>query len=123
MEKASEISLKLCLRLTDPFRERKISGYNYQVATDKAITGSRDNDTPVQSQAERKYPLGIKASPPMRAVPGEPRKGVNPVELAGIQPLGDFPVFIMEMVDTKAGVSRTNRLYLVNYGSWTNRKQ
>lgn len=32
--------------------------YNYQLATDKAITGNRDNDTPVQSQAERKYPLG-----------------------------------------------------------------
>ena len=36
-----------------PFRERKIPGYNYQFATDKAITGSRDNDTPVQSQVER----------------------------------------------------------------------
>ena len=36
-----------------PFRERKIPGYNYQFATDKVITGSRDNDTPVQSQVER----------------------------------------------------------------------
>jgi len=36
-----------------PFKERKIPGYNYQFATDKAITGSRDNDTPVQSQVER----------------------------------------------------------------------
>lgn len=35
------------------FKERKIPGYNYQFATGKAITGSRDNDTPVQSQVER----------------------------------------------------------------------
>ncbi len=32
-----------------PSKEREIPGYNYQFATDKAITGSRDNDTPVQS--------------------------------------------------------------------------
>ena len=36
-----------------PSKERKIPGYNYQFATDKAITGGRDNDTPVQSQVER----------------------------------------------------------------------
>lgn len=36
-----------------PSKEREIPGYNYQFATDKAITGSRDNDTPVQSQVER----------------------------------------------------------------------
>lgn len=45
----------------------------------------------------------------MRAVPGEPRKGVNPVELISSQPFGDFPIFIVKMVDMKAGVSRTNR--------------
>lgn len=31
------------------FGERAISGYNYQIATDKAITDSRHNDTPVRS--------------------------------------------------------------------------
>ena len=36
-----------------PFKEREIPGYNYQFATGKAITDSRDNDTPVQSQVER----------------------------------------------------------------------
>lgn len=36
-----------------PFKEREIPGYKYQFATDRAITGSRDNDTPVQSQVER----------------------------------------------------------------------
>ncbi len=42
------------LRLSYPhLRSREIPGYNYQFATDKAITGSRDNDTPVQSQVER----------------------------------------------------------------------
>lgn len=52
----------------------------------------------------------------MRAVPGEPRKGVNPVELIGSQPFGDFPIFIVKMVDMKAGVSRTNRRYLLICG-------
>ena len=36
-----------------PSKEREIPGYKYQFATDRAITGSRDNDTPVQSQVER----------------------------------------------------------------------
>ena len=34
-------------------KEREIPGYNCQLATGRAITGSRDNDTPVQSQVER----------------------------------------------------------------------
>ena len=93
-----------------PFRERKIPGYNYQFATDKAITGSRDNDTPVQSQVERKCPLGIKALQLMRAAPGDPRRGAIPVELVSSQSFGDFPMFIVKAVDMKAGVSGTNRL-------------
>ncbi len=56
------------------------------------MTGSRDNDTPVQSQAERDYPLGINTPQLMRAAPGEPRRGAIPVELAGSQSFGDFPV-------------------------------
>lgn len=92
------------------FKERKIPGYKYQFATDRAITGSRDNDTPVQSQVERKCPLGMKASQLMRAAPGDPRRGVIPVELVSSQSFGDFPIFIVKVVDMKAGVSRTNRL-------------
>lgn len=86
--------------------EREISGYKYQVATDKAITGSRHNGTPVQSQVERKYPLGIKASQQMRAASGDPRRGANPVVLIRSQPSDDFPVLIKSRY---AGVSRTNR--------------
>lgn len=82
-----------------PFKERKISGYNYQFATGKAITGSRDNDTPVQSQVERKYPSGIKTPQPMRAAPGDPRRGANPVELVSSQSFGDFPMFAVKAVD------------------------
>lgn len=36
-----------------PSKEREIPGYNCQLAVGRAITGSRDNDTPVQSQVER----------------------------------------------------------------------
>lgn len=82
-----------------PFKERKISGYNCQLATGRAITGSRDNDTPVQSQVERKYPSGIKTPQPMRAAPGDPRRGAIPVELASSQPFGDFPMFAVKAVD------------------------
>ena len=82
-----------------PSKERKIPGYNYQFATDTAITGSRDNDTPVQSQVERKYPSGIKTPQPMRAAPGDPRRGAIPVELASSQSFGDFPMFAVKAVD------------------------
>ena len=93
-----------------PFKEREILGYNYQFATGKAITGSRDNDTPVQSQVERKCPLGIRASQQMRAAPGDPRRGAIPVELVSSQSFDDFPMLIVKAVNVKAGVSRTNRL-------------
>ena len=33
--------------------ERETVGYEYRVAPGMAITGSRDNDTPVQPQSER----------------------------------------------------------------------
>ena len=82
-----------------PVKERKIPGYNCQLATGRAITGSRDNDTPVQSQVERKYPSGIKTPQPMRAAPGDPRRGANPVELVSSQSFGDFPMFAVKAVD------------------------
>ena len=47
------------------FGERAISGYNYQVATDKAITDSRHNDTPVRSWRWgqlREIPGGVRFS-------------------------------------------------------------
>ncbi|MDE7327632.1 MAG: hypothetical protein K2N63_15375 [Lachnospiraceae bacterium] len=87
-----------------PFKEREIPGYNYQFATGKAITGSRDNDTPVQSQVERKCPLGIKASQLMRAAPGDPRRGAIPVELVSSQSFGDFPMFIVKVIDESRDV-------------------
>lgn len=46
----------------------------------------------------------------MRAAPGDPRRGANPVELASSQSFGDFPMFAVKAVDMKAGASRTNRL-------------
>lgn len=46
----------------------------------------------------------------MRAAPGDPRRGANPVELASSQPFGDFPVSAVKAADMKAGASRTNRL-------------
>ena len=39
----------LGLRLFHLSGERKIPGYNYQSAAGRAITGNRDNDTPVRS--------------------------------------------------------------------------
>jgi len=45
----------------------------------------------------------------MRAAPGDPRRGANPVELVSSQPFGDFPMFAAEAADMKAGVSGTNR--------------
>ena len=80
--------------------EREISGYKYQVATDRAITGSRHNGTPVQS-----YSRALKASQQMRAAPGDPRRGEIPVELIRSQPSDDFPSCKAE----SAGVSGTNR--------------
>lgn len=46
----------------------------------------------------------------MRAALGDPRRGAIPVELVSSQSFGDFPMFIVKMVNVKAGVSRTNRL-------------
>lgn len=46
----------------------------------------------------------------MRAAPGDPRRGANPVELASSQPFGDFPISAVKAADMKAGVSGTNRL-------------
>ena len=46
----------------------------------------------------------------MRAAPGDPRRGANPVELVSSQPFGDFPMFAVKAADMKAGVSGTNRL-------------
>ena len=45
----------------------------------------------------------------MRAAPGDPRRGANPVELVSSQPFGDFPIFAGKAVNMKAGVSGTNR--------------
>ena len=35
----------------------------------------------------------------MRAAPGDPRRGVNPVELVSSQSFGDFPMFAVKAVD------------------------
>lgn len=45
----------------------------------------------------------------MRAAPGDPRRGANPVELISSQSFGDFPIFAVKAVNMKTGVSGTNR--------------
>lgn len=50
------------------------------------------------------------ASQQMRAAWGDPRRGEIPVELVSSQPPGDFPASF----DVTAGVSGTNRRYLLN---------
>ena len=97
--KIAQIKRQWFAAVLSSFKERKIPGYNCQLATGKAITGSRDNDTPVQSQVERKYLSGIKTPQPMRAAPGDPRRGAIPVELASSQSFGDFPIFAVKAVD------------------------
>ena len=101
--KIAQIKRQWFAAVLSSFKERKIPGYNCQLATDKAITGSRDNDTPVQSQVERKYPSGVKTPQPMRAALGDPRRGSIPVELVSSQSFGDFPMFAVKAVIHKSG--------------------
>ena len=61
--------------------------------------------------------MGIEASQQMRAAPGDPRRGANPVELDSSQPFGDFPISAVKAADMKAGVSGTNRRYLLTSAS------
>ena len=89
-----------------PCGERQLSGYNYRIATDKAITDSRHNDTPVQSQVERERLLGVKTPQLMRAAPGDPRRGVIPVELIRNQPHGNFPMPAAEHFSISGGERR-----------------
>lgn len=51
MDKGSEIPQIEKIRFAPvlSFREREMSGYGYQTATDRAMTDNRDNDTPVRS--------------------------------------------------------------------------
>lgn len=53
------------------------------------------------------------ASQQMRAAPGEPRRGVIPVELVSSQSSDNFP--FMRPLGALAGVSGTNRRYLLLY--------
>jgi len=89
-----------CLIVRCPGAERECSGYKYQVAPDRAITGDGANDTPVQPQSER-YQFRRRQ---WGRLCENHSWGETPVERVRCPPLDDFPCF---------GVSRTNRDILI----------
>ena len=86
--------------------EQETVGYKYRAAPAMAMTGNRDNDTPVQPQSERDKYLAVRSRRRQWGQPKsrDPAGGERPVELIRCQPFDECP--------QRFGVSGTNGISL-----------